>query len=130
MLITPPPRWVRRNTIIYPSSTCHLCGVSYGERRRDGACPVTECLACETPQCLYNGLGRRQCSLCLYGLLGGYRTQDCGYAGCRNRAIMAAPRVWYACRDHAKKKGLFTRINRELHDNRHLWHIMPGEERQ
>lgn len=99
------PRFVRKNVTIYEFSVCRLCGVGYGERRPDHACPVSICQACGTPQCLYNGLGRGQCSICFVGLLDGYSARRCGYAGCKDRAITAMPRVGYACRMHATSKG-------------------------
>lgn len=100
-----PPRFVHKNARVYPDSTCQLCGVHYGERRPDHACPVSLCLACETPQCLYSGLARGQCSLCFVGLLDGYTIPLCGYMGCRAKAIVTMPRVGYACLKHAVVKG-------------------------
>ena len=119
------PRYVRRNGMVHPTATCLLCGVYYGELRPERACPVSICLACGSPQCLYNGLGRGQCSICLCGLLDGYSVRMCGYTHCGKSAILAAPRVKYACRDHAIQKRLLLSVEKSLSERDRLWILKP-----
>lgn len=120
------PRYVRKNAIIYDHAICLLCGVGYGERRADHACPTSCCLACGTIQCLHNGLARGQCSLCLVGLLDGYSTHRCGYAGCKAQAVAAAPRVRYACHEHATAKGVLAKAAMTRATNLSQWHMLPA----
>ena len=88
------PRYVRKHTPIYPDSHCQLCGACYGINVLGGqtACGVTTCLACESPQCMVNGLGRGQCGICIVGLLPGWSGTDCqcSYAGCTAKAVARA----------------------------------------
>lgn len=83
---------------------CRYCGSS----RYTPECPESTCLACGLTQCHSNGGARGQCDICHYGLLPGWSGWDrpCGYAGCRNRAVAAAPRVRYACRDHLARASI------------------------
>ena len=66
------------------------------------------CLACGTRICACYGTARGQCPVCYRGLLSNYyRLIPCGYAGCKNHAVAASPRVGFACLSHAIEKGKF-----------------------
>lgn len=97
-------RYVRKDRV-RAAGGCRACGSFWGQPSAKGACGVTTCMACETPQCMSNGLGRGQCSICLVGLLTGWGMGDrpCGYKGCTALAVAAVPRVQYACREHLKR---------------------------
>ncbi len=82
---------------------CLFCGTMYGGAKIAGVCPPTICRYCKRRQCLYNGLGNGTCSLCLVGLLDGYKKQTCGYARCTQDAVAIAPRVSRACVAHMKQ---------------------------
>jgi len=96
------PRWVRRDARIYSyGMPCSYCGTHWGGY--PNGCPVATCLACDTPQCLGNGLGRGTCGVCYLGLLPGWSgsNRGCGYKGCHDRAIAMAPRMGHVCASHA-----------------------------
>lgn len=95
------PRFVRRNATPSADANCQLCGTFWGGFPTS-VCPATTCMACGTPQCMVNGLGRGQCAMCLVGLLPGWSGTDrkCGYKGCSYKAVAAVPRVDYCCRTH------------------------------
>lgn len=66
------------------------------------------CIACGTPVCACEGIGRGQCPVCYRGLLTGYSgagNRRCGYKGCNNLAVASSPRVGYACYHHAVTRG-------------------------
>ncbi len=104
-----PGRWVRKARRIYEFSSCHCCGTCWGgypEHR----CPVTTCLACGSAQCMGNGLGRGQCSICCHGLLPGWSGNPgvCGYAGCGQPAVFgSAPRVGRVCPAHLSRCRIY-----------------------
>jgi hypothetical protein len=106
-------RWVRRDRRVSDHSLCDLCGAA---GFTSGRCRVTTCLCCGSPQCMANGGARGQCSICHVGLLPGWSGTDrpCGYKGCPNRAVCAAPRVGYCCREHRGRAGLLPRMNEYL----------------
>jgi hypothetical protein len=96
-------RMVRRDARIPSDYGCTFCGTCWGQPSRSGHCDATQCKACGSVQCMGNGLGRGQCAICFAGLLPGWSGTDraCGYKGCKERAIAAAPRVGYVCGTHA-----------------------------
>ena len=96
------PRYVRKDARVSAGSSCRLCGTAWGGYPTR-ECPVTICKACDTPQCLGNGLGHGACGICHVGLLPGWSGSDleCGYKGCTNRAVAFAPRVGTCCAEHA-----------------------------
>lgn len=47
-------------------------------------------------------MSRGQCSVCYVGLLKRFGGHKCGYRGCSQDAIAAAPRVKYVCAVHAQ----------------------------
>ena len=83
---------------------CDLCGsmsVSAGR-----VCDATTCAACGTRQCMSNGFGRGQCSVCYVGLLPGWSGFDqrvCGYKHCGRPAIASAERVHFVCSEHLER---------------------------
>jgi hypothetical protein len=89
----------RRNAVAWG---CSYCGTAWGQRNATGYCEKTVCLACETPQCMGNGLARGQCGFCYHGILPGWSgsNRPCGYKGCEERAVAACSRVRYACAAH------------------------------
>lgn len=84
---------------------CQLCGTRAGLTTLEpyNVCDATICLNCGTRQCMVNGLGHGACGICLVGLLLGWSGNDrrCGKSGCNARAVADAPRIHYACREHA-----------------------------
>lgn len=88
------PRFVRKDARPHHDAHCKLCGACYGINVAGGqqACGTTTCLACESTQCMVNGLGRGQCGICHVGLLPGWSGTDCqcSYAGCTARAVARA----------------------------------------
>ena len=88
---------------IYPDSHCLFCGancgICLGELR---ACRTTVCKACNSAQCMVNGLARGQCGICLIGFLPGWGGNErlCGYKGCSHAAIAHVKRNKYACYTH------------------------------
>lgn len=56
-------------------------------------------------------MGRGQCSVCYVGLLSErFSNRKCGYKGCGQDAIAAAPRVKYVCADHARTAKTNNRV--------------------
>lgn len=98
-------RLVRRDARIPSDYGCRFCGTCWGQPSHSGHCDATQCKACGSVQCMGNGLSRGQCSVCLVGLLPGWSGSDraCGYKGCKERAIAAAPRVGYVCGTHSMR---------------------------
>lgn len=80
-------RYVRFNARICEHSLCKLCGTAGG--CSPSGCGRVTCLACGSPQCSSNGLGRGQCSICYVGILPGWSSwqQTCGYKGCGVQAV-------------------------------------------
>jgi len=101
-------RYIRKDSKVYDFSCCKLCGTAYGGKQHNNHCPVTVCLACDTPQCLSNGLGSGQCSVCYVGLLPGWSgsKRTCSYAGCRQQAIARGKRKKNVCREHLQQNGI------------------------
>ena len=119
-------RFVRRDRRIYEFSHCILCGTGYGGPRGQ-KCRVTTCLACSTPQCMVNGLGRGSCGICLVGFLPGWAgmtSQVCGYKGCGQQAVAYAPRVKRVCKGHLARAGLAEKIAAALADRDRTWVLM------
>ena len=73
------------------------------------------CLGCGARVCACHGTARGQCPECYTGLLTDYYKlpTKCGYAKCANHAVTAAPRVGYACADHARAKMGYPRQTHE-----------------
>lgn len=121
------PRYVRRDSRVAPSSLCTLCGTHWGGYP-SRVCPVTTCLACGSPQCMVNGLGRGQCSICYVGLLSGWSGNDkpCGYKGCSSRAVARVGNGAraYVCASHLahKKPGY---VPAQLADRDRTWVLTP-----
>ena len=85
-------RYVRKDRRVQHDSHCLYCGANYGiVKGEPRACRTTTCLACGTKQCMVNGLGNGQCSVCYHGLLEGWAGSACGqacsYKGCKQHAV-------------------------------------------
>jgi hypothetical protein len=121
------PRFVRSDATIYDFSCCGLCGTGWGggKASEGTACSVCVCAACGTPQCQVSGLARGTCSVCLVGFLDGWGRykSPCGYAKCKEPAIMEAPRVGQACRAHAEARGLMVKVRQRLAQRERSWRL-------
>lgn len=97
-----PARWVRVNQarIFEPAQQCRYCGTFWGGA---GDCKATVCMACGASQCMGNGLGNGQCSLCYVGLLPGWSGSDgtCTYKGCGSLAVARGRGRKKICAVHA-----------------------------
>lgn len=90
-MTTVEARWVSSGRRIYEGAHCLCCGTNWGILKGEPrACKVTTCMACETPQCMSNGLARGQCGICLIGLLRGWSGSNCtcDYKACLQPAIV------------------------------------------
>jgi hypothetical protein len=98
------PRYVRKNRRIYNFSLCKACGSAGGTA---GLCGATTCLACNTTQCMSNGLGCGQCSVCYVGILPGWSGSDqtCAYKHCDKKAVARLGNVRKpVCKEHLEYK--------------------------
>ena len=112
------PRYVRKNQswIFKPDQQCAACGTFWGDYGQ-ACCPVTTCRLCETPQCMGNGLGNGQCSICLSGLLPGWSGSEgtCNYKNCGQSAVARGRGRKYVCYGHAEHQRLLVDVSkREL----------------
>lgn len=118
-------RYVRRNRRIYNFSSCLLCGCACGIVKGEAkVCRPTTCLACGSRQCMVNGLGRGQCSICLIGLLPGWsgNNRTCQYIGCTNHAIVACDGVnIYRCKDHVERGKWIGYIDKQVSVRDKAW---------
>lgn len=99
-------RYVRSNSVIYRDSHCLYCGAHCGICKGEArACRVTTCVACGSDQCMSNGLGNGQCSVCYVGLLPGWSRfeRPCRYSGCKAQAV-AQDGKWSVCAVHLEKR--------------------------
>jgi hypothetical protein len=100
-------RYVRKDRRIYDDAHCLYCGSFHGIcKGEERAHRVVRCMACDTPQCIGNGLARGTCSVCYIGLLPGWSGSDrtCSYAGCNEPAIARADgKNKYRCRKHLER---------------------------
>jgi hypothetical protein len=77
----------------YPSEgACVYCGTHWGNDKDQygrRACAAATCLACGSKQCMGNGAGNGQCSVCYIGLLPGWSgsTAQCQRARCTEQAV-------------------------------------------
>lgn len=77
---------------------------------------TTVCECCGAEQPMQNGIGRGQCKVCFHGYLRGWSQrgrETCGYAGCNERAIAAAPRVGQCCAGHYERAHRKPRPNNQ-----------------
>lgn len=99
-------RWVRKLYRGASNGGCPACGSCYGRSDPSKPCEVSTCQACGSAVCASYGLGKGQCPVCMLGLLTGWSGCDryrCGYAGCGEQAVSAAPRVGHVCKAHLSK---------------------------
>lgn len=107
------PRWVRKDAYIYDG--CRACGTCYGLTGCERLCSVSTCAACGSVVCSGYGLGSGHCPVCLVGFLSGWSGNDheCGYAGCRERAVADAPRIGHVCAAHLARVKVRVGISKE-----------------
>lgn len=120
------PRYVRKNSLVIESSHCKLCGTHYGEKL--GACPTTTCLACESRQCMENGLGRGQCGICYIGLLPGWSgtNRKCDFKDCKFDAVARADGTnRFRCKVHLERGKWAGYVAKRLMDRDRNWLILP-----
>lgn len=126
----PNPRFVRKDRRIYHDSHCLLCGANYGIGKGElRACKETRCMACGSAQCMVNGLGRGQCSICLVGLLPGWSGTDrpCQYKGCTERAIARVSGAnHFRCRTHLERGKWAGYVARQLAARDQDWSIVDA----
>ena len=106
------PRYIRIRKgygyhIFEPDQQCAACGTFYGNYGQ-ACCPVTTCKLCEAPQCMGNGMGNGQCSICFSGLLPGWSGSEgtCGYKNCGKPAVARGRGRKYVCHAHAVHQKL------------------------
>lgn len=115
-------RFVRKDARIYAFSHCRLCGCSYGVVPPEIECRPITCLACGSRQCMVNGLGCGQCSVCLIGLLPGWSGNDtkCKYKGCGKVAIARGRGRKPICIEHLEHQ-MPGYVQRQISERARTW---------
>ena len=116
-------RWVRKDRRVTETALCSYCGTCWGGFP-NRQCPPSTCLACGSTQCLGNGLGHGDCSICYIGMLPGWSGTDraCGYKQCTQPAVaFVAGQVRVACKDHLERNGKAQYVAARLAERHKAW---------
>lgn len=97
-------RWIRKNqNPVFDPQQCPYCG-SFSCSRA-----IAVCKMCGSPQCMGNGLGCGQCSICYVGLLPGWSGSDggrCAYVRCQGEPVARGRGRKLICKAHAEHQGV------------------------